>query len=283
MRRAPIHVGLAPFLDVHTGAGPSGLHRCHDLLDNEQVNLQTLRKETQEQHDAVEGVLPLTGPGLDRDSYRRMLQCFYSVVAGWESWALRHAPARLLPLVNGRRRAALLLRDIEFFGDSPFPTTTEADGEHSRSLPGSLQTLLGDHAPGSAEYDAAFLGAMYVMEGSTLGGQYIARHVEQVLGLVPGQGDAYFHGYGEHTGAMWNGFRQVLGSVPDRHSAVVVAAAKAAFAYVHDNLRLGYLAASALERHAHVLPNPASPPPERDTSAVPQPHPLVEVPVPFEP
>ena len=48
--------------------------------------------------------------------------------------------------------------------------------------------------------DATLLGAMYVMEGSTLGGQLIARHVELVLGLTAGQGNAHFRGHNERTG-----------------------------------------------------------------------------------
>jgi heme oxygenase (biliverdin-IX-beta and delta-forming) len=47
---------------------------------------------------------------------------------------------------------------------------------------------------------ADLLGAMYVMEGSTLGGQLIARHVELVLGLTAGQGNAHFRGHNERTG-----------------------------------------------------------------------------------
>ena len=51
-----------------------------------------------------------------------------------------------------------------------------------------------------------FLGRMYVMEGSTLGGQYIARHVEETLGLSSGEGNSYFRGYGEATGERWREF-----------------------------------------------------------------------------
>jgi len=194
------------------------------------VNLQALREETREQHEATEAMLPLTGPGLDRARYQQILQCFYGVVQGWETWAAAAAPARLAGLVQERRRAPLLLRDLLFFGLSPLP----ADRDEGVA---SLQDVVDGEDSDSAAYEAGFLGAMYVMEGSTLGGQYIARHVEDVFGLAPGQGDAYFRGYGEQTGSMWNAFREVLGAVPDEHSARVIAAARKTFAYVQETMR----------------------------------------------
>lgn len=173
-------------------------------------------------------MLSLTAPGLDRERYGQALQAFYSFVQGWESWAAAHVPARLAGLLPERRREPLLLRDLRFFGLDPLPT--DMDAERS-----SFALLL----PGkdSPESEAAFLGSMYVMEGSTLGGQYIARHVEETLGLAAGEGDAYFCGHGERTGAMWNAFREVLSAIPDEHSDTVIAAAKATFAYVQEKLQ----------------------------------------------
>ena len=62
----------------------------------------------------------------------------------------------------------------------------------------------------------AIFGSMYVMEGSTLGGRFIAPHVAQMLSLGQGQGNAYFEGYGARTGSMWNAFRDTAAaSVPE--------------------------------------------------------------------
>jgi heme oxygenase len=77
---------------------------------------------------------------------------------------------------------------------------------------------------------ASLLGAMYVMEGSTLGGQLIARHVELVLGLTAGQGNAYLRGHNERTGQPWKEFCNVLRTkVPDSETDAAIAAAKAMF------------------------------------------------------
>jgi heme oxygenase len=52
-------------------------------------------------------------------------------------------------------------------------------------------------------------GSVYVMEGSTLGGQVITRSLADA-GLRPDRGAAYFHGWGPATGAMWKEVRTLL-------------------------------------------------------------------------
>jgi heme oxygenase len=90
----------------------------------------------------------------------------------------------------------------------------------------TLQYLFsGAKQPGKA----VFLGAMYVIEGSTLGGQYIARHVEHALGLFPGNGDAYFRGFGDRTGSMWREFQDALEQVNDGDADIVINSAKKMF------------------------------------------------------
>lgn len=51
------------------------------------------------------------------------------------------------------------------------------------------------------------LGALYVFEGSTLGGQMISRHLESVVGLSDGVGYSYFRSYGSEVGSRWQQFR----------------------------------------------------------------------------
>jgi heme oxygenase len=76
----------------------------------------------------------------------------------------------------------------------------------------------------------SFFGAMYVMEGSTLGGQLIARHVEVALHLSEGQGSSYFRGHGSQTGPLWKEFCEMLKlRIPDEQTDAVVVSAKAMF------------------------------------------------------
>jgi heme oxygenase (biliverdin-IX-beta and delta-forming) len=174
------------------------------------MNLEQLRRETLPDHNAVEQSVPLMDEELDVDTYVSCLLKLHGMVAAWEEWAAPNAPAWIQPLLAARRRGQLLMLDLMWFA-------ADASGETRPTLP-----EMGDAA--------GLLGAMYVMEGSTLGGQLIARHVELVLGLTAGQGNAYFCGHNERTGQLWKEFCDALRSkVPDSETDAVIAAAKAKF------------------------------------------------------
>jgi heme oxygenase len=80
----------------------------------------------------------------------------------------------------------------------------------------------------------AALGSLYVMEGSTLGGQVISRILDRSPDLIGRV--RYFDPYGPRTGAMWRAFRAGLrGRVAagaDRRS--IVAAAVQTFELLED-------------------------------------------------
>lgn len=57
------------------------------------------------------------------------------------------------------------------------------------------------------------LGALYVMEGSTLGGATIARLIETKTKLSSNGGLAFFNGYGADTITMWQTFKNQLDSI----------------------------------------------------------------------
>ena len=54
------------------------------------------------------------------------------------------------------------------------------------------------------------LGCLYVIEGATLDGQIISRHLEKNLALDEGRGCAFFCSYGDEVGLMWKSFRETL-------------------------------------------------------------------------
>jgi heme oxygenase (biliverdin-IX-beta and delta-forming) len=174
------------------------------------MNLEQLRRETLPDHNAVEKSVPLMDEELDVDTYISYLLKLHGIIATWEEWAAPNAPAWIHPLLVARRRGQLLTLDLKWFG-------ADACGEARPALPEMKDA-------------AGLLGAMYVMEGSTLGGQLIARRVELVLKLTPGQGNAYFRGHNERTGKLWKEFCDALRTnVPDTETEAVIAAAKAMF------------------------------------------------------
>jgi heme oxygenase len=176
----------------------------------QRLEIDRLKRETFADHEAVEKLIPLMKPGLSTAEYVACLERLYGMIAAWEARALSCAPEWLQPLLIPRRRKHLLEQDLEWFGAKP-PREELAD------LP-------------PIENETSLLGAMYVIEGSTLGGQLIARHVEDALGLGIGQGTSFFRGYGKQTGAMWKEFCDVLrGRVAEDDSLVVINAARDMF------------------------------------------------------
>ena len=67
------------------------------------------------------------------------------------------------------------------------------------------------------------LGGLYVTEGSTLGGRFLAQHFRKTLGLHPGAGVSFFSSYEGEVGSMWNRFRSSLmeNVAADKESHVV--------------------------------------------------------------
>jgi heme oxygenase len=49
-----------------------------------------------------------------------------------------------------------------------------------------------------------------VLEGATLGGQLILRHLQRHFAGIPAGGFAFFRAYGEDVGPMWRAFGEAL-------------------------------------------------------------------------
>ncbi len=101
--------------------------------------------------------------------------------------------------------------------------------------PGATQT--GYSLPNST---AAF-GAVYVIEGATLGGQVIARQVIPALALSPKRGCRFFSGYGADTGGRWRETRDSIAAhlasvdAPGAPTAMI-SSAKDTFSLIEDAL-----------------------------------------------
>ena len=62
-------------------------------------------------------------------------------------------------------------------------------------------------SPIRIEDQADLVGVLYTIEGASLGGQHISRHIQAGrLGVTAEHGGRFFHGYGEQTEARWNEF-----------------------------------------------------------------------------
>ena len=88
---------------------------------------------------------------------------------------------------EARRKVTLLEQDLAALGVQP----------DDRATPSELLGVTG--MPFA-------IGCLYVLEGATLGGQVISRHV-RTMGVTPTSGGAFFAGYGPRTGEMWKAFQ----------------------------------------------------------------------------
>ncbi len=194
---------------------------------------RVLREETRAEHEATEALMPLGGEQLTMEVYVRTLEILYPLLLSWEEWSAKAAPEGLRGMLAARRRSQWLAVDLKALGGGP-PEDLAGTAVGWAAVAG-----MGDADHEGPERNAGFLGAMYVMEGSTLGGRFIARHAEATLGLTPGVGDAYFQGHGEATGAMWREVTAQIAAVPDTHAAMVVEAARRTFEAFGQALRSG--------------------------------------------
>jgi heme oxygenase len=157
--------------------------------------LKRLRSETSERHAALEHRLPLVDPRLLRDGYRTILEGFFGYYAPLEV-QLRGASvwAELEFDFAARRKVPELEKDLVLLGRTAEELTRLPQ---CAELP-ELETI------------PQVLGCLYVIEGSTLGGQVITRHLQSNLGITPETGGAFFAGYGAETGARWQAFGAMI-------------------------------------------------------------------------
>ena len=155
--------------------------------------LNRLKLETADLHRQVEERFRILDPALTRQGYvlklERLLGLHQPLEMLIESWR-----DRLDIDWDARRKAHLLRADLEYLGRTPAEI---AQLPCCKALP-ELSDL------------GAVLGCVYVLEGSTLGGRMIARHLAQHLGVVPGQGASFFSAYGEALMPRWRSFQQRL-------------------------------------------------------------------------
>lgn len=135
---------------------------------------------------------------------------------------------------------ALLCRLYGFY--RPFEISAEVATERTSWLQADLAALgISLETCAALPYCQAFpqaassnylLGALYVVEGSALGGRSLARQLDGLLGTGVLAGRLFFYGHGSTTGIIWRDYLTRLSAVPNEPSAraAVVEGATATFA-----------------------------------------------------
>jgi heme oxygenase len=179
---------------------------------------ERLRDETRHLHRALENALPVMRPDLRWADYRRLLAGFYGFYQPVEH-ALARVPELELTLPDWpeRRKIEWLAKDLRALG---IPRQEITD------LPLCVQL------PALPGVDEA-LGCLYVLEGSTLGGQIIGRHLQAKLQIGPHNGASFFGSYGDRVGSMWKIFQAALRTRAPADHARMINAASQTFESMH--------------------------------------------------
>lgn len=151
-----------------------------------------LKESTSIAHERAERLLPSLDALATRQGYARFLGAMHGFYRSWEPvvWdSVRDAVPEIDS--SARRKLPALERDLAALGIESL--VHSAPAAPSPSLPGVAESL----------------GALYVFEGATLGGQVIVRRMtrDAADGALP---RAFVSGYGEHTGEMWRAFGEAL-------------------------------------------------------------------------
>ena len=170
---------------------------------------EKIRIATQQYHQETEKILIGKLKNMrSLNDYSDILKIFHGYFGGLEQLIDQHINPEILTDYNERRKAAALGNDLQAL-NSALPT--QATGNQLPAIDNTLEAF----------------GALYVIEGSTLGGKIISKMVQQHMGITDGKGLSFFDGYGEDTGIKWAGFQEKLNSIaqtPEQEDEVITAA-----------------------------------------------------------
>ncbi|MBT1702896.1 biliverdin-producing heme oxygenase [Chryseosolibacter indicus] len=152
---------------------------------------QHLKEQTAYAHQVLEKKLVTRIKNIRSvEDYATLLKVMYGYYAAIEIQIQPYITDESLLNFTARRKADSILDDISSFmpvGQLPLCTDLPVVKSYAQSL-----------------------GVLYVLEGSTLGGQIIAKMIANQLNLKDKKGISFFLGYGEKTQVMWESFKEKL-------------------------------------------------------------------------
>jgi len=149
---------------------------------------EKIKEETKSAHLSLEKLVVQQLKSIkNNEDYGNFLKKFYTYFSQVEKVISPYITSQLLPDYADRRNSSYLENDIKALGFDVDETMTVA-------VP-------------KIDNEVAALGALYVMEGSIMGGRIIIQMLEK-LGVT--EGVSFFSGYGAETGQKWGVFTKVM-------------------------------------------------------------------------
>jgi heme oxygenase len=185
------------------------------LLSDSRFDLfHLLKRDTFDLHRQVEACMPFSKSDFDLNGYRehllRTLRLYLPLEEAISQFIFFHGDSLSL---EKRFKSHLLISDLLALGESP---RSIENIQHCPFIP-------------KIKSSAELVGFLYVIEGSTLGAQFIVRMLKERLGLSEQQ-MKFYSGYGSATHDMWGTFQGMARClIPHSEKNAVIESARSIF------------------------------------------------------
>jgi heme oxygenase (biliverdin-IX-beta and delta-forming) len=193
-----------------------------------------LRDATRAAHHRIDHhpvLVPLLRPGLSWAQYLLVLQVFlsfYDTLQPRLTIALERLPDALGGYILADR-IAWLQQDLLDLADKADAGADSSDAASVASVDHAGLAKLRWVLP-TLTQAPALVGALYVVEGSALGGLVIAKQLHATLGVDANRGARFFNGWGDATPQKWHNYWQFAALIcPVDATAQAAAAAASVF------------------------------------------------------
>lgn len=160
-------------------------------MQQQQLSEQ-LKQFTRPNHQQLEKMLVTQLRSINtQKEYVKLLQLFYSYFGALEDKINQYIGPDKLADYFQRRKTESIASDIKKLGGTIHEKAKDQD---LPKIEGHLQAF----------------GALYVIEGSTLGGKIISQMMAKQLNIENTTGMSFFNGYGNDTELMWASFKESL-------------------------------------------------------------------------
>jgi heme oxygenase len=162
-----------------------------------------LKRATTAAHVRIERRMPFVAAHFDIPCYRQLLGAFHGFYRPLEA-ELAATVGDMTDLSWGQRaKLPLLTLDLQALGMTKV----------------GIERLQACERLPAVETPPRALGCLYVLEGSTLGGQVVQRLLLERLGPPVAAALSFFRSYGHEVGARWRSFLSCLESLQDHQAA----------------------------------------------------------------
>lgn len=146
---------------------------------------ESLARATRAHHDEIEKVMALDRSDFSVEDYFVYLSKFRNFYRDFESFVEKSPTSAAAFYSGGRRKLGLI--DLDLIGLGKVTTATSSEVDFAALYP----------------TDAYLWGAIYVIEGSTLGGQFLTRKFQKNFGESIVDRTHFFNSYGDQVGKCW--------------------------------------------------------------------------------